>query len=375
MVRLGLSFRLILTLASVVIGVWWHNQSRLVNENAVFFGLYGDDPLSLSCVDVGKVKLDGLTLGQRVSAGQRVGTLFIDRRQELLTRQIREHRQSLSRLESARSLTFESIKGSQTERVISEAKQKASLWEAKRARASAKAKLKSLQGSLPRLRTMVSQGALAVADLERLIAEEKSLHAELSPLNHKTDTLNKATQGELKSVQTSQLALEEVEAKLEEELHLWREQLKELEREREEGTGIFSPRDAVISDLPFAVSSTPIRSCLAGETLIILQPVEQRVRLWQVTRLNHKVLRSEKLNLKALSHTRSALNSLGSVSVEGSGERLEILPPSLQRLAAERIGIMSIFSDPPTIYGIRVEGRLIEAKELSLPWGHPLVAH
>ena len=74
---IGLTVRVFLTLVLICFGLWGRYELQGGMDRPLFVGIYGERPITLTCLEVGRVHLEDLSLGQVVTKGQKGDVLAI----------------------------------------------------------------------------------------------------------------------------------------------------------------------------------------------------------------------------------------------------------------------------------------------------------
>ena len=370
---LSLYARSLFVLIAVAVSLLWSQAIEQSSSGPLLFGVYGQAPITIKCPRDGSFQAL-LTRGDSVQRGQNMFHFQSDHLR-LLRREVTHKGLELS-AELKRSLItadqdFDLNASQRLDRVH---QRQANLWGYRAQRAQAQAKIQALTQELGGLRGAVKSGAAPLRDLLTVKAEIKSAQALIKPLKNQEFSQGSERQGEIEELKRAQ---ESLHSAYQDELASWRQAEQTLEALIQELELISSPVDGVV--MIAQPDESRRGSCLAGETLMTIQPTQTVVRLWQVTLLDQPV--EIGLSLRAYSALPSQMKTHMTLNADVTwmSSKMDILPPELQSIAQKELGLTPLFGAPTAVYGRAIEAHLSPSIDhsnvrIQAPWGLPLVA-
>lgn len=362
-----------------------HHQAKLV-------GIYGLAPIRVICPRDGQFSL-GSSLDSLVQVDEVLAsfkseqfTLLKLRFQKEAARNIKEIKTRLIRVRL--DLQEKTIQA----QTIAKTKS-AELWAYKGRRLKLEAQISALTQGIKGLKKAVKRGRAPLRDLVQVQADLKAAKVQVKPQKNQEfalQTLVQELEGDHSLIHENPVQAQGVKSDLsyqdlvgahQDEIKAWQASVESLNQAISELEVIRAPTTGILIQQRSDISHKYPQSCLAGETIFSIQPVQTSLRLWQVDKLDNNLQQGREFELRIeseqlLTHPRLQ------VKITHRDQHLSLLPESLQVKANQALIQSALFGDLPKVYGIKFEAEIQDLNPIiiktangfdlpknNLPWG------
>ena len=394
-----LYMRLSVILSLICLAFFWSIFAEKHYSKGKLVGLYGLAPISVFCPRDGRFVLKS-DLNTYVQESQEIATFQSEELMLLKQRLVKEVQQNINEikvrvLETKLALQEKTIQAKNLAKTKS-----AELWAYRGQRLKLEAEIAALNRGVKGLKKAVSRGRAPLKDLIQVQADIKSAQVQINPQKNREFALQVLVQDlEKNQIQISRgssksgsnadtnlasemsLSHEDMLSAQEKEIEAWQHSLSELNQLIEVLEHIRAPSSGLIINNRSDVDYSQPQSCLAGGTLLTIQPTKARLRLWQLDQLDQKLKLGQQLEIQIESELLSAPLQL-KIMIIKLDPGLTMLPQSLQTQANQSLAKGTFFGELPLIYGIGLEAEILGSGELGasqlfkstdtdIPWGLP----
>ena len=359
-----------------------HNQAQLV-------GLYGLAPIDINCPRDGQFSIKP-SLGNLVQSNEVLMT-FQSEGLSLLKRRFKKEMLRNTNAIKTRLIKDKLLLQDQTLQAQSLLKAKsAQLWADRGERLKLEAQISALAQGIKGLKKAVKRGRAPLKDLVQIQADLKSAKVQIKPKKNQEFAMQTLVQ-ELEVVQSlrrgdavkteTYLNEQDLLTAHQNEIKAWQEDLEDLNKKIESLETIRAPITGIIIKQRSDVDYKQAQRCLAGETMLTIQPTQASIRLWQIDRLDQQVQPGEQIELRIESELLLDSPTL-QIEIKLVDQGLTLLPDSLQTQASQAAAQFAWFGDLPKVYGIRIEADIKPLNNLTnnesgdlgiirnkIPWG------
>ena len=358
----------------IIVGVgsgWWLEVQPKSQAHQLIVGVYGEAPISVRCPAQGTISELRVRLGQEVNAETLLLTLDAPQDQALLAEVIRERAWAEANIEAQLSSLNHKLKGEELAWRVDQGRAQAQALGVEVDIRRARGQLKTLERSIGSIEAQVKAGSLSLADFTRLKSEISGLKQVAWPLGKQRGALRSVAQ--IKPEEDIEKLVESWRGVLGRQGEIWRS-FEEVTRARlARHTQLYAPFKVQVASQPLPVGSR----CLAGEEVMLLQPLTPVVRLWQVSGdLSLKPKAQLNLTLADQRYTHAHLPQR-SGTIERIGPSLIPLPDTLQPLARRALMSSALLTllrgeSAPQVRGRPLRVLLLDTDQVwrrAIPWG------